>query len=209
MDFDWAHGLPIGIVMFVGMFVGALLRRVRRARAHRNYPALAEELGLRFQPPANPSGLGRLRGDYRGHDVLVQADEGARIVVWLATHPQVNLHNHAYFKRTPEGLVSFSLGSRKLDDWLPNRYCAPGMEEMGDSAALRKLLGELQLFPKLKQLNVDPERLECVFDYGRPPFIPVGDLTRLLPLCADLAAEVERYARADHAAESAEPAGAH
>lgn len=193
MDLDWAQGLPIGILMFVGMLVGTTLRKASRARAHRNYPAVAEEFGLEFVEPSNPRGLGRLRGQYRQRQVLVQADEGARIVVRLRAHPTLALYNHAYFKRTPDELVSFSLGSRKLDEWLPNRYCAPGMEDMGDSPRLRELLGELRLFPKLKQLNVDGERVECVFDYGRPPYIPVGDLSQLLPLCADLAVELERH----------------
>ncbi len=208
MDFDWAQGLPIGILMFVGMLVGTTLRKASRARAHRNYPAMAEDFGLSFLEPSNPKGLGRLRGEYRHHRVLVQADEGARIVVWLRAHPTLALHNHSYFKRKPEDLVSFSLGSRKLDDWLPNRYCASGMEEMGDSPRLRELLDGLRSYPKLKQLNVDSERIECVFDYGRPPYIPVSDLSRLLPLCADLAVELERHAL-PAAAPPIEAVGAH
>ncbi len=193
MDFSWTDALPIGILMFLGTLFGFARRRAGRALAQRGFPALAEKLGLQFEAPRYRGWAGRLKGELRGHEVLVQSEERARIVVYLGRQPPIELRSYAHYKRTPDGFASFSLGERKLDRWLPNRYCGVGAEdELAGNETLATTLSELStMTDHLKQLTVEPQRIEAVLDYGSPPYIPTADAERLLRLLVDLATEIE------------------
>ncbi len=193
MDFSWAQALPFGILMFLGTLIGMTRRRAGRAMAQRGFPGLAAKLGLQFEAPRYEGWAGRLKGSFRGHEVLVQSDDRARIVVFLSNEPQIELRSYEHFKRVPEGLAVFTLGDRKLHRWLPNRFCLPDAEEqLSSSRALQQSLAELSHRTQhLKQLTVESQRIEAVLEYGSPPFIPTGDAERLLTLLTDLATEVE------------------
>jgi hypothetical protein len=197
MDFEWTDALPIGILMFAGSLIAATRRKAGRALAQRNYPSVAKRLGLTFEPPKHPAGVGQLTGQFQGREILVQPDERPRIVVYLKGEPSIELRSYPHWKRAPEGYAAFSLGSQKLNRWLPNRYCALGAEErFSESEPLATALAELQLFgAHIKQVVVEPGRLECVFDYGTPPYIPASDVAQLVPTCVRVVAEVEACLR--------------
>lgn len=205
MDLGWTAALPIGILFFVGTLIGATRKRAGKALALRQYPGLAEKLGLSFEAPRYAGWVGQLKGKFDGYRVLVQPDEKARIVVFLESEPAVQLRNYDHFKRVPEGSAVFSLGSRKLDAWVKNRYCPVHRQQAFDeSLELRRQVAALQAWHlRIKQLTVEPQRIELVLDYGTPPFIPATDVELLLPELTRLARAVERCAGADQNQESA------
>ncbi len=178
--------------MFVGTVVAAMRRRAGRSLAQRQFPRLAERLGLRFEAPRYDGWVGQLKGAFEGHDVLVQPDERARIVVLLRQPLQIDLRTFQHWKRAPEGKSAFSFKERKLNAWLPNRWCADGLEGvLGDNGALAAALDALRVHPHVKQLVLDEERLEFTLDYGSPPYIPAGDVQALLQSGARIVGEVE------------------
>jgi hypothetical protein len=193
MDLDWTHALPFGLLMFAGSAIARLRRRRRLSLAERNYPALAERLGLDFEPPRHAGWVGRLRGRHAGYAVLVEPDERPRIVVNFEANPGLDVRSYLHWKRAPEGYVGFTFGRRHLDERLPNRYCASNLQdtELRELAAVfDKVLGAS---PELKQFTLNSERIECVFDYGHPAVIPPPEVERLLPALVQLARAVETW----------------
>lgn len=192
----WTAALPIGILFFIGTLLGATRKRAGKALAQRQFPALGERLGLSFEPPRYSAWVGQLRGTFDGYRVLVQPDEKARIVVFLESEPQVQMRSYEHFKRVPENSTTFSLGSRRLDGWVKNRYCAWGKEDVfGQSPELRRRIAALEAWKlRISQFTVDPQRVELVLDYGSPPFIPTADVELLLPELTQLARVVEACA---------------
>jgi hypothetical protein len=195
MDAEWLRAVPIGLVLFAGSAFAAWSRRRRRARAQQNYPALAEQLGLKLDAPRYPGWAGTLRGSYAGRAVLVQPDEQARIVVQLTKPCGVELRSFAHWKRAPVGYENFAFAARRINEWLANRYVKHELLTTWDPTALGALLDKLQSSsPALRQFSVDAERIECLFVYGSPAFIPVEEVPRLLTLLGQLALALEQQA---------------
>lgn len=205
MNLDWTHALPLGLLMFAGSAVARLRRRRQRGRAERNYPALAERLGLSFEAPRYDGWVGRLRGTYQQYSVLVQADERARIVVQLQTSPGLDVRSYDHWKRPPEAHTTFSFGQRKLDQRLPNRHCTQALSER-DFRQLAPVFSHLlDQSEALRQFTLDPERIELIFDFGVPAVIPTDDVERLLSAAVELARGVETWAAQAKVSAGAEP----
>jgi hypothetical protein len=193
MNLDWTHALPFGLLMFAGSAFARLRRRQQRGRAERNYPALAERLGLDFEPPRYEAWVGRLRGTYQGFSILVQADERARMVVQFHSNPGLDVRSYDHWKRPPEGHAAFSFQQRRLDQRLPNRYCVDALGERDFrelTAAFAKLMDASEA---IVQFSLDAERIEVLFNFGQPAVIPPQEVERLLPLLLGLAREVEAW----------------
>src|SRR5262249_10301003 len=65
---------PIGLLMFFGTYLATKRRQSGRARAAKELPELARQLGLESRAAA-PGSLGALSGDYDGYRVYVDPDE--------------------------------------------------------------------------------------------------------------------------------------
>lgn len=198
-DFSWTQALPIGIVMFVGTWLGWLRRKAGRSLARRGYPDLATELGLEFEAPRYAKGMGKLRGEFEGYKVLVDPDEAARAVLWFQKECPVDLRSYGHWKRLPPGYEPFSTGDLALDRWLQSRLVRNHADvESLLSEDFKSALSEVRFAgPELKQFAVDAERIECRFDFGQPPYVPPALLRRLLPALGKLAAVIEESANAE------------
>ena len=193
-DFSWRDAVPFGIVMFVGTILGWLKRRAGRSLARRGYPQLARELGLSFVPPRYPRGLGTLKGQIRGHRVLVDPDESARVVVWFGEPSPLDLRSYAHWKRLPPDYAPFSMADRALDRWLSSRLVkhSADLEPILDDRFRELLKQVMNQGRELRQFALDAERIEARFEFGSPPYVPPGLIRELLPLLVELVVHIER-----------------
>ena len=186
--------LPIGMLMFVGMFLALVLRRVRFKRTAASFPALGTKLGLSFKRPTSSRGIGSLQGDYRGYPVFIDPDEQRRITVRFSREPRIDLRNYAHGNRPPKGMQTFFSGDKRFDGFFKTRYVDPDLEErLSRVKNLRALIGPFQgpYYRQLKQLNVTPNGVSCILDFGNPPHIPPAAVEYLLPAMVSLARVVE------------------
>jgi hypothetical protein len=186
--------LPIGLLMFVGMFLAVVLRRVRFKRAAASFPALGTKLGLSFKRPSSSRAIGTLHGSYQGYQVFIDPDEQRRITVRFSGEPRINLRNYEHGNRPPKGMQTFFSGDKRFDGFFKTRYVGPDLEErLSQVENLRELVGPFQgpYYRQLKQLNVTPNGVSCILDFGNPPHIPPAAIEHLLPAMVSLARIVE------------------
>ncbi len=194
MEWLTKGALPIGLLMFVGMFLAVVLRRVRFKRTAASFPALGSKLGLTFKQPASSRTIGSLQGSYRGYHVFIDPDEQRRITVRFSGEPRIDLRNYEHGNRPPKGMHTFFSGDKRFDSFFKTRHVDPELEEQLSQV---KNLSELVLpfqgayYRQLKQLNVTRHGVSCIFDFGNPPHIPPAAVEALLPAMVSLARVVE------------------
>jgi hypothetical protein len=176
--------------MFAGTVFGFTRRKAGRALARRDFPRLAERLGLTYQPSDSPKGVGRIVGETQGVLVRIESDERARVVCQLPASLGIDVRSYDHFKRVPAGYDKISLGSRVDDEWMKVRL----LHESGEDSfeRVRERLASLldKLRPnrdRLKEFTLDESRVECVFDFGSPPYLPAAIVERILPAMLSLA----------------------
>lgn len=185
-DLDWTQLLPFGVVLFGVTALGFTRRRAGRALARRDYPKLAGKLGLELH--AADGQVGTLTGSMEGVRVRVESDERARLVCYPVSDIGLDVRNYAHHKRTPAGYETISLGNRVDDRWALNRFAREGVDSERSRAALRALVARLgSERERVKTFTVDAEKIECLFDFGVPAYLPAGVVERLLPAMVALA----------------------
>jgi hypothetical protein len=171
----------LGILMFVLMVVSHFRKKSGWEKAARDYPALAQTWGLEFRTPA-PRAIGKLRGFYRGYEVVIDPDDLCRITVRFATAPCVELRSYVHFKRPPSGLEAFRTGNSAFDGYFSDKYATAALVDSLQAAeGLTELIRPFRDARTVKSLAITPAGVECVFDYGRPPYIPKEALETFLP----------------------------
>lgn len=190
---DWSQGaLPFGMVFFGIMVLGFLRRKAGHIVARKEYPALAERLGLTYKPSRYRSGVGSLVGHYRGFSVHVDPDDQRRIFLRFRDKPPIELYSYAHNKRPPPGLSSFRPANKKLASVFKtahgNEHTVRALDE---ASALEPELSALRRSRELKTLSVTPSGIAAVFDYGNPPFIPAATVEHVLPTLVSLARQFE------------------
>lgn len=197
--------MKFGFLAFGASLVATWLRKRKRGAAYRRYPEVAKRLGIAYEQ-VDGLELGRLRGPKGGMDILVVPEEG-RIALRLKQPLAICFRNYTHYKRTPPGREPFSFGVRWADKWVHNRFCDVGMaDELHRDSDLVDCLQALRRFhEQLKQLSVDEDRVECVLDFGKPPFIPAAATEAIVPLLLDLAQHCSTLAPELSAANGTEP----
>ena len=192
--------LPLGMLMFVGMLVAVIHRRLERRRAARRFPDLARELGLVFSPPRHPGAVGTLSGTFRGRRVLVDPDDQRLISVRFDEAPRVDLRTYEASMRAPHGMLTVHSGDRAFDRFFKTRFaCEDIADRIADDPALWERVApfEGRYRRQVKAVTVIDDGVSCRLDFGHPPHIPVGAIRQLLPACASLAELIEGAGRAD------------
>jgi hypothetical protein len=195
---DWlTHAkLPIGLLMFAGMFLALVARRVRARRASRDFPELAARLGLRHRPPTRGRGIGTLSGDYAGYHVHIDPDDQRRLTVRFETSPDVDLRNYEIPRGSPPQMRTYYSGDRKFDAFFKTRYaCEQVAARLAKVKNPRKLVESFRgtYYRELKQVNVTHHGVSCVLDFGNPPHLPVDAIEYLLPAMVALARVIEPH----------------
>ncbi len=190
--------MKFGFLAFGGSMLAGQLRKWSRGASHRRYPQAASELGLQYEDVDGLT-LGRLRGELRGLRVLIVPEQG-RIALEASQPFALCLRNYEHYKRTPASREPFSLGERGMDKWMVNRYCQVGLaEQLHEDVRLVELLHGLRPFKdQLRQFSLDETRVECVLDYGKPPYIPAAAIGHLLPPLLALAEHCAAIQKRSH-----------
>lgn len=183
-------GLPIGILMFLGMAFAMLRRRLGRKWAATRFPDLAVRLGLEHTPPRHRGGIGVLTGTYAGRAVRVDPDDQRLIKLRFHGAPRVDLRTYDNGQRPPFDMVTVHSGDRGFDRFFKTRFAS---EELAERIALAHQpgasLGPFQgrYARQVQSVTVTSEGVICRLDFGSPPYIPEGALSELLPACCALA----------------------
>jgi hypothetical protein len=182
------------VLMIVGPYVMHRLRRSGASRAKKDYPALAEKLGLSLRS-AEGARIGVLSGDQDGYRVVVDPDDRPRIVVYCRAEPPVILRTFEHEKRVPAGMIAMTTPGRVANRFFKDCYAEP---ELGAALAEREDELDALLRPfsdrwprNLVHLSITSERLECALDFGRPNHISREVVEVLLPASVSLVRFVE------------------
>jgi hypothetical protein len=198
-DASFLKALPIGLLLFLLMYLSARRKLSGFRLAAEELPRLAERLGLTFRRGSTDGrAIGKLSGDYRGYSVFVDPDERARVVLTCRAPIQVDLRSYERRFRPPKGFIPFRSGSALVDEFFVCRYAT---EEIAESIMARapELERAMRPFQKarsdgLKDLTVTSEGIECVFDFGKPVHLPASVVERTLTDLAVLAGVLEAAA---------------
>lgn len=194
MEWLTKGALPIGLLMFVGMFVAVLLRRFRFKHAAASFPALGAKLGLSFREPTSSRAIGSLQGNYQGFQVFVDPDDQRRITVRFSSELHIDLRNYEHGNRPTKGMRTFFSGDKRFDAFFKTRYVDTETDErLSRAENLTELIRPFQgaYYRQLKQLNVTPNGVSCILDFGNPPHIPPAAIEYLLPAMVALARAIE------------------
>jgi len=171
----------------------------RRARFHataRTFPALGQQLGLKFKASAHPGAIGTLSGELRGYRVFIDSDDQRRITVRFAQEPRVDLRNYEQHPRAPRGMNTYYSGNKQFDAFFKTRYLSDEVaKRLGKVADLGQLVAPFygRYYRALKQLNVTSNGVSCIFDFGNPPHLPPAAIELLLPAMIELARAIEPH----------------
>lgn len=172
------------MVMFGVMVLGFLRKKAGHVVAQRQYPQLAEDLGLTFIPSRYRSGVGRIVGTLTGFRVSVDPDEQKNVRVLFETPPGVELWMHVHHRRPPPGMKLFRPASPGLASLFRTAHGTQQAIARLDAAAggetLSNMARRLRRFRQLKSLSVTEGGVTAVLDYGSPPFIPADVVRSLL-----------------------------
>ena len=203
-------GLPIGILMFLGMLWAYLHRRLGRKRAAQRFPDLARQLGLEYTPPRYAVNLGVLSGLYASRQVRIDPDEQRLIKLRFHGAPRIDLRSYENAVRAPFEMVTVYSGDRTFDRFFKTRFASEDLAAQIATADNpgRRLMPFMGRYSRhVQSLTVTSEGIVCRLDFGSPPYIPEGALHQLLPACSALADLLEPAERRSNPKQSAQPAG--
>jgi hypothetical protein len=189
--------LPIGMLMFAGMFIALVLRRARARRAAHDFPVLAHQLGLELRPSPHRRSIGTLSGEFQGYRVFVDPDELRRITVRFEHEPGVDFRNYEQARGAPRAMRTFYSGDKRFDTFFKTRYADDAVaERLAEVPQPSRLLEPFRgrYYRELKQLNITSNGISCVLDFGNPPHIPADAVQLLLPAMVQLARIIEPHA---------------
>ena len=189
--------MPIGMLMFAGMFLAVVLRRLRAKKAGRDFPDLAAKLGLELRPRSHGKGIGTVTGNYEGYRIYVDPEDQRRITLQFETSPAIDLRSYETGGAAPRGMRSYFSGNKRFDAFFRTRFASD--ELIGRLRAVPRLDELIEPFRgsyyrELKQVNVTHRGISCVLDFGNPPHLPAAAVEQLLPAMAKLASVIEPHA---------------
>ena len=189
-DSSWLGALPLGILMFLGMFIARQRRQQARKRAERQLPELASELGLEYRTAPGLGGLGKLSGVLGGCRVWIDPAEAALVRVYFPDPIEISLRTYEHGKRPPPGTERFDAEDEAVNGFFVERYASPALADaLFEDARLGACLGSVRAATRarLENMAVSSEGIECQLNYKKPTYIPASMLRQLLPALLDLA----------------------
>lgn len=190
MQTSLIRSLPIGFVLFLLTYLAMRRKRSERSKAIADFPAFAHAEGLKHQQ-RRPGEIGVLTGQYRGFELRVDPDEGARVWLRFANSPQVELRSFKFFKREPLGMVPLLTEFTEFEAYFVDRYASEAVNEAlleREADDLDKIVERLKASPqRILTLAVSPEGIECRLEAQRVSYIAKATLEHVLPELARLA----------------------
>lgn len=190
--------LPIGFFLFLVTYLMLRRKRSERGKSLVDLPAFAAAESLHYQE-RSAGQVGVITGQYKGYEVRIDPENGAKIWLGFANSPKVELRNFRFFKRQPSGLQQMLTSFRQFEAFFVERYVDTAAQEallsLGD---LNKLVDELKAGPqRLVTVSVSPEGIECRLAIERVPYISREMLEYLLPRLLRIAQAVDKNVAVD------------
>lgn len=191
MEFSMLVGVVVTLILVVPLVLG--LRGKRRSL--RELPQVAERLGLEHEGIARAGGLGRYKGRFRDHRVVVRPDAFGLIRVAFRERVAVSLSTDKAAPVTVEGVRPFDSGDRRFDRLFRHRYASPEVaERLRVDVRLREHLLTFHDTHRraLRSFAVDDQYVSVTLrQYAFFNYIPADQLEPLLHGLAGLADAIE------------------
>ena len=186
--------LPVGFLMFFGMAFAFVKRRVTHRAASKEFPELAQRLGLTHKPSPYRGGIGTLSGTFQGYRVFIDPDEQRKVSLYFEGTPGVFLRSYVVNQRPPDELSRLYSGDRRFDAFFKTRYADDGVaQRIQEYTEWRPLIAVLEdeFRRELTQFNVSETSITLVINFGNPPHIPSGAVERLLEVLVRFATVID------------------
>jgi hypothetical protein len=187
---SFIRSLPIGFVLFLLTYLAIRRKRSQRSQAIADFPVFAQAEGLQHQQ-RRAGEIGVLTGQYRGFELRVDPDEGAKIWVRFANHPKLELRSFKFFKRQPVGMVPLLTEFGEFEGYFVERFASEGINEAlleREADDLDQIVQSLKASPqRILALSVSAEGIECRLEAERVSYIAKATLEYLLPQLVRLA----------------------
>jgi hypothetical protein len=185
--------LPIGVLLFFLTYLALRRKRSERGKSLVELPAFAAAEALRYQERTTGQ-VGVVSGQYKGYEVRIDPENGAKIWLGFTNSPKVQLRNFRFLKRQPAGLQQMLTSFRQFDAFFVERYVDGAAQDalfsLGD---LNKLVDDFKASPqRLVTVSVSPEGIECRLVVERVPYISREMLEYLLPKLVRIAQALDK-----------------
>jgi|GEM_PF-6698161 len=170
--------------------LGLLWRKSGHKSAAREFPALANRLGLTFRASPYKSAIGRIQGEVLGRSVLIDPDDLRGIRVTFGTKVALDLSLDPRRGRPRTGWVAIDVSARRFQRRFEWAYAAPGIESILDDSTHTAEVLELLDQRTLKSFSINDDGIVVTFDFGNPPYLPPAMVERVVPLLAAFASEL-------------------
>ncbi len=153
---------------------------IGRRRAKRDFPAVAETLGLTFSASRDRSEIGEIKGEYEGRNVTISPDRNATILFSTAGLPDVFLSTKVYEKK------NFDTGNSAFDSFFLTRSMSKPEKVRRQIENSGAALDYLPVFSrrwkrKLDFFEISEDGIRLSLKYGMNSYVPAKDLEQLLP----------------------------
>ncbi len=164
---------------------------IGRRHARRDFPAVAEKLGLTFVAASDGSDIGSIKGEYAGRKVSISPDDNATILFNVSGLPKLFLSTKVYEKK------NFDTGNDVFDGFFLTRNMNKPdavVRQIGNSGAALDFLSEFshRWKRKLEYFEVTGDGIRLSLKYGMNSYVPAKDLEQLLPDLNKLAEMLEK-----------------
>lgn len=164
-------------------------------KARKDFPKVAETLGLKFTAPVTDEELGELNGKFRGQTVRVAPDDSAKIEVVFDTRIKVHISNSEPVRTLAnEGMDAFDFQDAAANKLFTTRFASPSLVDK--LASSQKMFAFVKAFnnhwgSELSDLEYSNGYLYVTFKYGFQKYIPAKDIEPMLKDLVSLAEILE------------------
>lgn len=173
------------------LILSVIYHPIARKMTWRHLPVVAKKLGLDHINSRHYSEFGKLSGTIQGHQVIVEPDENAKIIVhfksakpvqfWTKKNRQKPTGEMPEFK-THNWTFNYIFKTRRADEKIAKTFI--------DSPDLIVLFNQFYIkrIWSLESIYVSDQAIYCEFNYGHPfyPYIPASVLENILKEIIDL-----------------------
>lgn len=154
------------------------------SKARRDFPEVAEKLGLEFTPPALKEHLGELNGELGGYTVRVSPDDSAIIELALRERIEVHLSNDEPVRsHANEDMNTFDFHNKAANKLFTTRFASPNL--VHNLASSKKLFDFTETFNshwgrEVSRLEYSNGYVFARFRYGFGNYIPAKNIQPML-----------------------------
>lgn len=185
------NGMSLGFAMAALTVFFALRSRYNEKRARRDFPSLAQELGLTHKPSPYKTAIGKLTGSFSGYKVIVDPDETQSIRIALEAPLGLELRSKSERRPQKSGQRFFEPTAREVARALPTCQGTDAAIQRFEAAQSAREVARFLAGRTVKSFLLSDSGITIDFDFGRPPHLPGSVVKDTLELFTRFARELE------------------